>query len=707
MRHLKPILIIACFLCPLWMSAQTDSTYFDAGGVLLRKEYTHHVTVKGEDLAKMPFRSLREAVNVYFSGRYTDQATLVYVVDGIPMNDADAYPIQDIESVSMVLDAQANLRTSSGSTAGNDVLILVTTRQHSGRPKGISFAGSSYLVDRHFMDGEGGGKSASSPDFFHQYYLSARFQQKKLTAGVSANILRDILPTAEFANAAKQSSTPYQLTRFRFNGWLSYQLHPRHELTARMYYMPQQAKGKDELELNFTPGQTTQFRSSQDGNQNILKASVQLRSRLWKHWENLLSVAYLNGESGLDMNQLTYVPTAAYPNNGSMLIATDRMRTEHFSIRDHIRYTLSAGQFSFQPSLDMQYHYFFYKDNYATMYGSGLVIGAEPGLGNPGSISTAGTQAKGEYYSFTPALSVEYKNVALLTAGLRKFLPTGISSQGYTPDALPFVSGTVKLGQLIQHDGQLPLSLYGSYAKLPYGTNVLGTAAADPANGYMYSVHLPGITATPGSWPTIGQDKDRSWQAGANASLLNKKLTLDYNYQDMASYITLLLGTPGPGGIFNQVSDWKLKAASHRIGIGTDLALGQLNWRAGIQATTQKQEISAVRSDSSVAPIGPATDPKNKWTGGWNNHFSIGKFNAGFNVLYYFDRQLVSNGSIVYFQEANSFMLQHIYAGINLGNTRIGNLDLYLSGRNIFRTRDGDADNTYLRYYGLGANLKL
>jgi len=52
--------------------AQHDSTRLDVGGVVLKRAFTQNISIKGEDLEKMPFATLSEAINVWMYGSYTD-----------------------------------------------------------------------------------------------------------------------------------------------------------------------------------------------------------------------------------------------------------------------------------------------------------------------------------------------------------------------------------------------------------------------------------------------------------------------------------------------------------------------------------------------------------------------------------------------------------------------------------------------------------
>jgi len=64
--------------------AESASNRYDIGYVTLNKAFTQHVTIRGEDLEKMPFSNLTEAIRAWLFGAYTGPTSISFVVDGHP-----------------------------------------------------------------------------------------------------------------------------------------------------------------------------------------------------------------------------------------------------------------------------------------------------------------------------------------------------------------------------------------------------------------------------------------------------------------------------------------------------------------------------------------------------------------------------------------------------------------------------------------------
>src|ERR1700744_669761 len=104
-RFLFLVAPIFIFFIPAKANAQTDTSQYDLGRMLVKKDFTQSITVKGSDLEKYPFSSLSDAIQVWFYGTFTNSNSVVYVVDGNIINDVNAYSIHDIEEVTLVQNA--------------------------------------------------------------------------------------------------------------------------------------------------------------------------------------------------------------------------------------------------------------------------------------------------------------------------------------------------------------------------------------------------------------------------------------------------------------------------------------------------------------------------------------------------------------------------------------------------------------------------
>jgi len=136
----KSTLVCLLFFC-FSAYSQNDSTRLDVGGVVLKRAFTQNVSIKGEDLEKMPFSNLSEAINVWLYGTYTDAAHMIYVVDGNVVNDVNTYNIHDIKEVTLVQNAAA--LNSLG--ASQPQMLVITTRKGQGA-FGIQGDAQTFLV---------------------------------------------------------------------------------------------------------------------------------------------------------------------------------------------------------------------------------------------------------------------------------------------------------------------------------------------------------------------------------------------------------------------------------------------------------------------------------------------------------------------------------------------------------------------------------
>jgi hypothetical protein len=142
--------------------AQTDTSHYDLGRITLKKEFTQSVTIKGEDLEKIPSTTLSDAITVWLSGVFTRTNGVVYVIDGDVINDVNAYSIYDIEQVTLIQNATA---TINGGIQQQD-LVLIKTRKNTVGKSGLTVAGQTNLTTVKNSPG-------SDATYYHQYYISA------------------------------------------------------------------------------------------------------------------------------------------------------------------------------------------------------------------------------------------------------------------------------------------------------------------------------------------------------------------------------------------------------------------------------------------------------------------------------------------------------------------------------------------------------
>src|ERR1700722_1213687 len=139
----KTTALFAVLLLVLSGWAQQDSSRIDIGWLSLDKGLTQTVSIKGEDLEKMPFVNLSDAIAAWLYGAYTSPSMLAYVVDGNPVTDVNIYPIFDIEEVTLVEHAAG--AAAYGRT--QQELVVITTKRGKGKG-GMKAAAQAGLVNQ-------------------------------------------------------------------------------------------------------------------------------------------------------------------------------------------------------------------------------------------------------------------------------------------------------------------------------------------------------------------------------------------------------------------------------------------------------------------------------------------------------------------------------------------------------------------------------
>ena len=205
----KPKFLIAAIAGLLFFSkanAQTDTSYYDLGRTLLKKDFTQSITVKGTDLEKMPFDNIADAIKVWFYGAYTNKVAMVYIIDGNLVNDVNAYSIYDIDEVTLIQNA---LTQTSGSNHQQQLVVIKTKRSNkkgwiveaNGQANISSLYTNNIPVTNTTLNQSGTTTSTtyqtgqkSTTALYQQYDVSARGSSGGMQYGLSADYLGDALP---------------------------------------------------------------------------------------------------------------------------------------------------------------------------------------------------------------------------------------------------------------------------------------------------------------------------------------------------------------------------------------------------------------------------------------------------------------------------------------------------------------------------------
>ena len=670
LRLLAPGFALAtCLLYAGMSTAQTsnpDSAYFDLGRVKLQKNFTQNVTIKGADLHRFPFTNLSEAVNVWFNGNFTAKSNLVYVVDGKLLTDANQYPIQDIEEITLVQNAAS---TINGVTQQQQ-LILIKTKRNLTESSGIEVSGQANLVQ---LQNRGSFKASpntqTSTKLFQQYNLSAFKNFDKIHMGLSANYQHDVIPVKSLGNT--QTLLEPNLDRWRLNGYLNAEVWTGSILDINVGYTPQNVDEHTVVNSNsyLTSDMSNRITDKQ------FNSSLSLLSTIVPGLTNHFKAGYVRTKNLIDNlgTQTLNGRTSRYTNFYDY-------KWDNFLISDELRYTYEAGDFKLTPAVNFSYRYLYNLNDYTNNWDD--------------QVAFAGTsRTKLKTSLLTPTLDVSYKDIINVTGGLLY-----ITKADPTPNVadykktFPFVTATIDAARIISESSTISAKAYGSYAlsnqynDFHYSLNDL---AAQP-NYILNTVNPVNINPT----LAVPEKYFKTLSLGTDVGLLNNRLTVSYNYENR-KYNNYSLGNYSPyNSYYSPNILTETKYTSHRIGAAFNMASQHnFKWQTALNATTIKHNINLPFPYIEYQLTG-----KNIWTGGFTNRLQCKNWVGGIDMLYMFGK----NGNpIAQIQNLRSFSLQNAYVGYNIKTNKLKNLEVYANGRNLLQN-ERSAFNNYSRYFGLG-----
>ncbi len=348
MKKLYLSLITASLVC-LFTDArsQNDTSWLDAGNLKFKKQFTQTISIKGEELEKMFFTNLADAINVWLYGVYSNPGTLIYVVDGIPLGDVNGYNIHDIDEIIFLQNALVQMNGVSG----QQQLLLIRTRRKGKGGDGMTLAGQAGLVNKDLREGYPGKNLRSNTDLYEQYYAGLNRSSIGMDYGISADYSRDVLPSIR--KDSINTITPFNMQRYRLNGYFDIRLGKRNDLSVHVSYTNQKMDSAQHFFLGVNPDlpiyQTTHQRQTE------FIPWLRLHSRFGKGWDNDLESSWMVSTNKVADEQDN---TDSFRN--PVIISTfgsPYHHTEHFFVRDHISYTTQAGGWNIVPSLNASYEH--------------------------------------------------------------------------------------------------------------------------------------------------------------------------------------------------------------------------------------------------------------------------------------------------------------------------------------------------------------
>ncbi|MBN8855121.1 MAG: hypothetical protein BGO55_25065 [Sphingobacteriales bacterium 50-39] len=699
----KTALAVCCLLTCISVFAQNDSSRLDAGSLVLKRNFTQHIAIKGEDLEKMPFSNLSDAINVWISGAYTVSRNLIYVVDGNIISDVCAYSIHDIEEVVFVQNANA----LTGTAANQQEMVLITTR--NARNKGIGRPALRASSQTSLVNSPG----SMLESYYHNYAgLDATF--KKISVGVSGDYLQDVTPMPKRANY--DAVLPYTMDRWRLNGNFTWRADTKNTVEVRVGYADQ----KLDSAQNYTP---PGYRIL-NYNERSHESDKQFTS--WARWRgewlpglrNDLQVGYIHfRQQGNYYNLGHFTDSSTYYD---IRLAAGDYHIHHIYVRDRLSYTLHAGDWSFEPAFNASYQYL--NQAYGQAFGaqSGNLSGG--GFGGGSIINSTAAEGRGyKLYVLTPTLDITYKELLNIQGGVVENVSHKSSTGTSLPRASAFASIAIDILRIDGVSRTNSLKLFGSYAQrsayyvTDFSLNDIDNANAPfkfPIDGnpqaVMGTIFTGGIIMSnlPVSIP-----KYWVWEAGASWSVLKNRLQIDYNFERRNLTTTGFVNSVG--GI-NTYYFPDFKSAQHRVGVNVRIIdKDDISWQSGLNTTVLRTKIDPdLQSPSDNSIIGDHYPGNNKpsFTGGWTNRVHCHRVSVGMDVLYHFSGEnIVANSfsQMTTYSRDNAWLAQNIYIGYKIALPEKMGLEVYVDSRGLVRGGNTPYMTTPSRYYGIGGKFSL
>lgn len=701
---IKPKLLITALAVILFFSKASaqDSTHYDLGRIRLKKEFTQSVTVKGEDLAKMPFDNLADAINTWFYGSYTNTTNLVYIIDGNLVNDVNAYSIYDIDEITLI----QNALTKIGGASQQQQLVLIKTKRPKTPGSGVTANGQaslSKIYTNNVRTVEPYGNSTttsnsyqsglkSTTTLYQQYYISAYKNTGSMQYGVSADFLGDGLPQIKNPSSTETKN----MNRLRLNGYFDATVgHSVIDITAG--YVPQ--TGKD---VTSTFNQYNDSNGITKENDHLFNGSVKLITTIIPGLNNIIHANYNNYRS--DFNGTGVIGYPGDANNDNY--ANKNTNYSHTIVAyDNLSYEAKFGDWNLEPEVNFSFRSF--KDS--TYMKNSSAIGNDVFSNFSYSFFTE----KNHVFQLTPSLNIYYKNYFNIEGGVLYSI-TPFYYIKPTHKVFPFISAFFDVAHLIDHSSKLSVKVYGSYtvnafisdnfSQLPDFTN---QTIQEPVPYYNYIILQP-FNGNSGTYYANYNSNFASYPNTYNTlsgglTITPKPTGLAFNYFiERSSYVSLLgfntAGFPGAQKLYLNINT---NSILNRFSIDYTVNNVQFNWQTGINATMIKQNYLIFGMQKLNLGTG-------EWTGGWINRLTYRDFFAGIDMLYKIGEKYYSQstaGALIT-NKFNSFSLQNLYVGHRLKISKLKNAEVFATGRNIFQNKKEDITDDR-KYYGLGFKLSL
>jgi hypothetical protein len=660
---MKPIQFIIAFtlaVCSLNVKAQ-DSNFIELGRTGLRGQFTQGITIKGKDLAKLPFGTITEALQPWLMGAYTREENLVFVINGNIVADVNIYHIEDIEDITLVQNALVQV---NGST-GQQQLVVVRLKQRKQPGTSLTVSGQANYI---------GVKPSSDDDnFYHRYHINANKNLQKARMGLSLGFLQDVAPIARQENFEVKKS-PY-FNRYQANGYIEFELHPYHSILARVNYVFQPG-GASWTNSSTPPGIWSV--SDMDLDNHLFQPELEIRSAFGGKFTNSLRAAYQSIDYDyLLQNQLStqerYTTSVAEDNRNLLL-------------QDVFRYHSSVGNWKVMPELSFTYRG--WRNYYRQIDRSEF-----PGFPS-GNISAFYSRPVVKQFTTSPSVDLSFKNIWNLKVGtVLNF------SKRKTHTFYPFVSTSLDVPSAFGITTELQWKLFGSYAK----GSLLGDLAFS-LNEPAFYPHLSFGFGTGFPQPQMPDSNFYSLAAGTTIDFHGFRFSYHYEQRDFNGL--MIIPVLIPGGVVYMNTFPQSLSRMHRFSISVPvIQKSNSNWQTGLHVTSIKTKFENIHQDPGTSRLmtGDLFNESRSWTGGWNNRIELKNFTAGLDLIFHNDAHGIYQNDT---RSRDIFGLSFAYAGYRMKMRNMQG-EFYVSARNIYTEHDYRNTIDPRKYYGLGFRLLL
>ncbi len=673
---------------------QGDSSHLDAGYLTLNKSLTPVLSIKGEDLEKMPFANLSDAIAAWLYGAYTQPATLLYIVDGSPAADVNAYSVFDIEEVMLVENAAAMLYTGGG----QQEVVLIRTRRGKGK------AGMTAAVQTGLVNGDAKGVSTDTR-WYHQYYVGANINPGAWRFGASADWLRDVQPVS----GAYQIVTPDNLQRWRLHGYADWRPDRHQQLEVAMGYAPE----KFRMGTDSTEQQDFSASVRNSASQRFFLPELRWHGEWLGGLTNQLQASYVRSVyQGTELEKSVSDTSSDYYYEVSI---GGHRSSYHVYVRDRLAYSLAYGGWCIEPAMSVSYEHA--EESFGVQQFTDQLDG-------PGSFPYAASEAaylddKYHLLFYTPQGEIHYKKGFDLEGG--GTIQAGLS--GLPPGSKKtffFISSSFDVLRLGNENSSSGLVFFGSYAQ----------RATPPLPGYQladltYGYSNDNLFGSNNSFAIIGNQniyyaaasptqRFWVWEAGVRYIGWKDRLQIQGNIE-RRNYALLDYIPVAAGGNNTSIDVANLVASDMLLHLGgrVEVLEGAVaNWQSGINATVLRSKITdrtSVAAEGGLAGYtGDVYPNPYSVTGGWVNRVQVRHFIGGVDLLYHFGERYFETGPVYYpavVGKLSSVAVPNIYAGYRFGPAHKG-AEVFAESRGLVHSKSSDLLGDR-RYYTVGGKVNL